>query len=63
MSVRVTQDAYFSLLSHTKQHLLVIFSHTNAGNGVYFRTHTRTDEQTNGRTPDGQTNVEVEIVI
>ena len=42
--VRVTQDAYFSLLTHTKQLLLVTFCDKTAGSGVRFRTHgTRTD--------------------
>ena len=36
--LRVTQDAYFSLLSHTKQLLLVTFSDTTAGIGANFRT-------------------------
>ena len=49
---------YFSLLTHTKQLLLVTFCHTTAGNGASIRTH----EWTNGMT-DGQTDVEVEIVI
>ena len=57
-SLRVTQDVYFLLLRHTKQLLLVTFCHTSAGIGASFRTHG------NGRTErDGQTNVEVEIVI
>ena len=41
--LRVTQDAYFSLLSHTKQLLLVTFSDTTAGIGASFRTDARTD--------------------
>ena len=40
--LRVTQDAYFSLLSHTKQLLLVTFSDTTAGIGASFRTDART---------------------
>ena len=51
----VTQDAYFLLLTHTKQLLLVTVCNTTAGNGASFWTHTRTEE--------GQTDVEVEIVI
>ena len=58
--LRVTQDAYFSLLTHAKQLLLVTFSKTTAGNGASFRTHGRRTED--GRT-EGQTDVEVEIVI
>ena len=62
--LRLTQDAYFSLLTHIKQLLLVKFCNTTAGNGVSFWKHERMDERTNGRTePDGQTDVEVEIVI
>ena len=38
---------FFSPLKHTKQLLLVTFCHTTAGNGAYFRTHTRTNERTN----------------
>ena len=62
--VRVTQDAYFSLLTHTKQLLLVTFCDTLAGIEVSFWADGtgRTNGRTNGRT-DGQTNVEVEIVI
>ena len=62
--VRVTQDAHFLLLTHTKQLLLVTFCNTSAGIEVNFRTHGRTErtDERNGRT-DGQTDVEVEIVI
>ena len=56
--LRVTQDAYFSLLTHTKQLLLVTICYTTAENGASFRTHARM----HGRT-EGQTDVEVEIVI
>ena len=45
-------------LTHTKQLLSVKFCHTTAGNGASFRTHERNDG-----TADGQTDVEVEIVI
>ena len=41
--LRVTQNAYFSLITHTKQLLLVTFCDTTAGNGASFRTHARTD--------------------
>ena len=65
--LRVTQNAYFSLMTHTKQLLLVTFCYTTAGIGASFRTHGRTDGQTDartdGRTEEGQTDVEVEIVI
>ncbi len=60
--LRVTQDAYFSLLAHAKQLLLVIFCKNTAGNGARFRTHGRRTED-GGRTEEGQTDVEVEIVI
>ena len=52
--MRVAKNAYFLLLTYTNQLLLVTFCHMTAGNGVSFQTHTHTD---------GQTDVEVEIVI
>ena len=54
--LRVTQNAYFSLLTHTKKLLLVTFCDLTAETGVSFRTDGR-------RTEEGQTDVEVEIVI
>ena len=60
--LRVNQNAYFSLLTHAKQLLLVTFYHATAGNGANFRTHGRTDGRNHGTT-DGQTDMEVEIVI
>ena len=60
----MTKDAYFSLLTRTKQLLLVTFCDTLAGIEVSFwadgtgRRNGRTDGQT-----DGQTDVGVEIVI
>ena len=45
----VTQDAYFSLLTHTKQLLLVTFCDTLAGIEVSFWRDGTTDERTNGR--------------
>ena len=56
--LRVTQNAYFSLITHTKQLLLVTFCDPTAGIGVSFRTHGRT-----AAAAEGQTDVEVEIVI
>ena len=56
----VTLNAYFSLSKHTKQLLLVTYCDIPAGIQVSFRTHGRTD---GGRTAEGQTDVEVEIVI
>ena len=49
----------FSLMTHTKQLLLVTFCYTTAGIGANFWTHAQTAD---GRT-EGQTDVEVEIVI
>ena len=48
--LRVTQDAYFSLLSHTKQLLLVTFSDTTAGIGASFRTDGRQTAAAEGQT-------------
>ena len=62
-ALRVTQNVHFSLMTHTKQLLLVTFCDNTAGNGAFFghthgQNHTRTEPRT-----DGQTDVEVEIVI
>ena len=57
----MTKDAYFSLLTRTKQLLLVTFCDTLAGIEVSFWADG--NGRTDGRTPDGQTDVEVEIVI
>ena len=57
--LRVTQNAYLLLITHTKQLLLVTFCDNTAGIWVIFRTHGRTET----RTEEGQTDVEVEIVI
>ena len=52
---RVTQNAYFSPLTHTKQFLLVTFCDMTAGNGTSFG-----QTETNGRTePDRPTDVEL----
>ena len=56
--LRVTQNAYFSLMTHTKQLLFVTFCYTTAGIGASFRTHARRTAAA-----EGQTDVEVEIVI
>ena len=48
--VRVIQNAYFSLLSHTKQLFLVTFCDKTAENLASFRTHKRTDGRTDGWT-------------
>ena len=58
--LRVTHNAYFSLLTHTKKLLLVTFCDPTAETGVTFCTHGRTDEQ-NGT--DEQTDMKVKIVI
>ena len=52
--LRVTQNAYFSLMTQIKQLLLVTFCDTSAGIGASFRTDAqtdggRTDEQTDRR--------------
>ena len=57
--VRVTQDAYFSLLIHIKQLLLVAFCDTIAEIEKNFGLM----EDDGGRRTEGQTDVEVEIVI
>ena len=44
----MTQDAYFLLLTHTKQSLLVTFCDTSAGIEVIIRTHGRTEIWTDG---------------
>ena len=62
----MTQNAYFSLITHTKQLLLMTFSVTTAGIGASFRTHGRMHGQTHvraRRTVEGQTDMEVEKVI
>ena len=59
--LRMTQNAYFSLITHIKQLLLVTFSETTAGIGAGVRTDARTDGRT--EEAEGQTDVEVEIVI
>ena len=52
--LRVTQNAYSSLITHTKQLLLVTFSDTTAGIGASFRTDAQTDgRRTHGRRTDG----------
>ena len=54
----MTQNAYFSLLRHANKLLLVTFCGMTAGIGPSFRPHRRTEPRT-----DGQTDLEVEIVI
>ena len=58
----MTKDAYFSLLTRTKQLLLVTFCDTLAGIEVSFWADGTGRNRTDGRT-EGQTDVEVEIVI
>ena len=65
LGLKVTQDAYFSLLTHTKQLLLVTFRDKLAEIEVRFG-RTEPDGRNHGTgwtEPDGQTDVEVEIVI
>ena len=52
--LRLTKNAYFSLMTHIKQLSFVTFCDTTAGIGATFRTDGR---------KEGQTDVEVEIVI
>ena len=48
--LRLTLSAYFSLITHTKQLLLVSICYTTAGIGASFQKHGRTDgERTDGR--------------
>ena len=56
----MTQNSYFSPLTHTNQLLLETFCVENAGIGASFQTHEGTNEQTN---MDGQTDMQVEKVI
>ena len=58
----MTLNAYSSLLTHAKQLLLVTFCDTTAGTGAsgQMETNRRTNAR---REPDGQTDVEVKIVI
>ena len=59
----MTKDAYFSLLTRTKQLLFVILCDTLAGIEVSF-SDTRTDRRTDGgQTTEGQTDGEVKIAI
>ena len=53
--LRVTQNEYFSLITHTKQLLLVAFCDATAGIGTSFRTH--------GQRMEGQKDLEVEKII
>ena len=50
----MTQNAYFLLMTYTKQLLLVTFWDNTAGNGAFFRTHGRTEPRNHGTT-DGWT--------
>ena len=43
--LRVTHNAYFSLLTHTKKLLLVTFCDPTAKTGVSFWTHGRTERK------------------
>ena len=59
--LRVTQDAYFSLMTHTKLHLLVTFFKPLQERASF---RTADGQQTDGgQNAEGQTDVEVEIVI
>ena len=57
----VTQDAYFSLLTHSKELLLVTFCDPTAETGVSFRIDGQRID--GGHMEEGQTDVEVEIFL
>ena len=57
--LRVTHNAYFSLLTHTTKLLLVTFCDLTAKTGVSFQTHGKDGTYR----LDGQTDVKIEIVI
>ena len=64
--LRVTKDAYFPLLTHTKQLLSVTFCNKSAGIRASFQTHRETVIQEIQKPwMDGQTNekINVEVVI
>ena len=48
MGLREAKIAYFSLLTHIKQLLLVTFCDQTTESGVSFRTHGMTNGRTNG---------------
>ena len=56
--LRVTQNAYFSFLTHTKQQILVTFCDTSVKTGASFQTRRMSVTMTDGRT-DWQTDLEV----
>ena len=58
--MRVTQNAFFSLLTHTKQLSLMTLCNTTAGIRFSFWKHV-TDTQREHT--EGQTDMEVEIII
>ena len=58
VSLRMTQNTYFSLLTHTKQLSLVTFCDTTAGIGKKWKCDVRTD-----RRMEGQTDLKSEIVV
>ena len=61
--LRLTQNAHFSLMTHTKQVLLVSFCDITAGIKASFQTQdAHTHGLTDGRT-ERQSDVEDEIVI
>ena len=57
----MTQNAYFSFLTHTKKLLLVTFYDPTAETGVSFGTHGKETNTEMGM--DGKTDVTIEIVI
>ena len=62
--LRVTQHAYFLIIIHTKQLLLVTFCQPTAGIRASFRMDGRKMDggRIDKKTAEGQTDVEVEIV-
>ena len=63
--LRLTKNAYFSFLTHTKKLLLVTLYNPTAETGVSFRTDggRSTEDRVRRTEEEGQTDVEVEIVI
>ena len=59
--LRVTKNAYFSLLTHSKKFLLSTFCDLTAETGVSFQIH-RQKHKKMETCMDGQTDVEVEMI-
>ena len=50
--LKLTKNAYFSLMTHTEQLLLVTYCDTTTGIGASFWTHGRTHRRTDGGRTD-----------